>query len=169
MKMLLLYILVSLSSSAFATGAKLLHFNRDSPIPYMELLLHPSGASTLDEIFKVIEFSRGNKLRVRLHGTSSEKTDQELFNYYKYNNDFPYWKNGLVKDGVTIKNDLINKIFIGALKSTTLFKELELTLLQYDFIIEDMHFEKLGYCNSNNLICIPDVWIVCNEKPGKKM
>lgn len=135
--------------SMFATEFKLADFSRYGSAPGLELRLYPEKANKLDEIFSVIEFTR-NELYVRLIGDSSDKTNKELLKYY--NEKFPHWKGNLEKEP-----HLVRLKFISALKSTSLFKELNLKLNENNFIIQNISFEKLHFSKSK--ISIPDVYI----------
>lgn len=156
-KFIILLFFLSLASSSFATEFKLTSFNRYGPAPSMELGLYPENANTLDEIFKVLKFSN-NELYVRLIGGSSEKTNQELLNFY--HKEMPYLKGELNKEPMVVK-----RLFVNALRSTTLFKTLKMKLDEAGFKIENISFEKLGF--GKDRISIPDVYITCVKKPNK--
>ncbi len=125
---------------AYGTEFKLSSFDRYGT-PSMELSLYPEKANTLEEIFSVIKFS-GKELNVRLIGISSDKTNNELLAYYQK-----------IRTGNTSEAEKkLTNMFIPALKSTTLYKELEFKLKQEDYTLESISFEKLGPKS------IPDVY-----------
>ncbi|KZN39318.1 hypothetical protein N480_00385 [Pseudoalteromonas luteoviolacea S2607] len=117
----------------------------------MELALYPSNASSLEEVFSVIKISR-KEFYVRLIGESSENTNSEIFNFYR--DKFPYWKGDLTK-----QPNLVEPLFVDALKSTTLYKTLNKLLNEHGYHINNVSFEKLLF--DDNSISVPDVYIEC--------
>jgi len=105
----------------------------------MELYLYPDEAFSLNEIFSVIVLS-GKQLNVRLIGNSSDKTNNELITYYQNirSND---------------PNTELSKMFIPALKNTSLYKELASQLKKEGYALESISYEKLGPSS------IPDVYL----------
>ncbi len=146
-----MFVLFIFTSISFGTEFKLNSFNRYGAVPSMELSLYSDNANTLDEIFNVLEFSR-DKLHLRLIGSSSEKTNKELADYYF--DKFHYWKGDLRKEP-----KLVKPLFTDALRSTSLFKKLKQKLNEHGYQVTNISFEKLSF--STDKISIPDVYITC--------
>lgn len=147
------FLSVGLSLLAGATEFKLGSFNRYGAAPSLELFMYPGDGESLGDIFRVLEFTR-ESLYVRLIGGSSEETNRELLEYY--DDRFPYWKGDLTKEP-----DMVKPLFVEALMSTTLFRELESKLKDSGYSVRNVSFEKLVYDASD--ISVPDVYITCER------
>src|SRR5690606_24178820 len=115
-------------------------FNRYGQAPSMELFLYPSNAKNIKNIFDAVELTT-NELNIRLIGESSQKTNKELLDFY--NSKFPYWKGDLRKEP-----HLIKPLFIKALKSTSLYQDLQKQLNHHGYTIENISFEKLEFMSN---------------------
>ena len=160
MKLIPLILLLSCScGSALATEFKLMHFARYGEAPGMELSLRPNSGNKISEIFGVLKFFR-KEFYIRLIGESSEVTNTEIINFYRKN--IPKELDVALRSSGNMHNPALlplKKNFPEALKSTTMYKELEKELNAKGYVIKGISFEKFHI--HKGIVPIPDVYLEC--------
>tara|TARA_B110000881_G_C18146567_1_gene304066 strand:+ start:76 stop:513 length:438 start_codon:yes stop_codon:yes gene_type:complete len=132
--------------------------------PDIELFIYPKEGNTLDEIFSVIKVPNRKEINVRLIGISSDETNSELRAYYKTTHPKKFERFLINRE----ERETIRKSFVEAFKSTEVFKSLKQHMVNNNFVVKNISYEKLFYGNSGGIINIPDTNIVFVKiKPNK--
>ncbi|MDK1285819.1 hypothetical protein [Pseudoalteromonas umbrosa] len=162
---LIIFSLLIYSSYSQSTELKILEFKRYGATPSLELALVKSEGYQAKDTFKVLEFTR-KEFSLRLIGQSSEKTNNELLEFYKQN-----YSSELVaakKSSGNLHNPALHplmKAYDQALKSTTLFQDINIELSKRGYVVSEIDFEKFSMYNG--VISIPDTYISVVSKPNK--
>ncbi|MBQ4810288.1 hypothetical protein A7985_07450 [Pseudoalteromonas luteoviolacea] len=164
---LIIFSLLIYTSYSHSTELKILEFKRYGATPSLELALVKSEGYQAKDIFKVLEFTR-QEFSLRLIGQSSEKTNNELLEFYKLN-----YSSELVaakKSSGNLHNPAFHPLmraYERALKSTTLFQDINIELSKRGYVVSEIDFEKFSI--NNGVISIPDTYISVVSKPNKQL
>ena len=161
MKLFLLAIIfLIITTHGNTTEFKLRQLQYYGSSPGIELSMRPSNANTLNEIFRVINLP-SDEFYIRLIGRSSDKTNSEIILYYREympkELDVALKSSGHWRDSAVPP---LAKEFHKALKSTTIYLELESELSKRGYKINNIDFEKF-HIRQNSIISVPDVYIRC--------
>ncbi|WP_125563431.1 hypothetical protein [Pseudoalteromonas rubra] len=164
---LIIFTLLFCSSFAHSTQLKILEFKKYGATPSLEVALVKSEGYQARDIFKVLEFTL-KEFNLRLIGQSSAKTNNELLEFYKQN-----YSSELVaakKSSGNLHNPALHTLmraYDQALKSTTLFQDINIELSKRGYVVTKIDFEKFSMYNG--VISIPDTYISVVSKPNKQI
>ncbi|KAF7786185.1 hypothetical protein PRUB_a0666 [Pseudoalteromonas rubra] len=164
---LIIFSLLIYTRYSHSTELKILEFKRYGATPSLELALVKSEGYQAKDIFKVLEFTR-KEFSIRLIGQSSEKTNNELLEFYQQ-----YYSSELVaakKSSGNLHNPALHSVmraYDQALKSTTLFRDINRELSKRGYVVSKIDFEKFSMYNG--AISVPDTYISVMSKPNKQV